>query len=78
MSDRDCLNCIHHMPNGCELWNCNFEPSDLIRRTDVLRILDNLYEDAWQSLPGISKSARLSALGYAIDLVKELPEHKGE
>ncbi len=22
---RDCANCKHHMPDGCELWDCNFE-----------------------------------------------------
>lgn len=23
---RDCENCIHKTPRGCESWDCNFEP----------------------------------------------------
>ena len=25
---RDCENCIHHTENGCESWECSFEPQE--------------------------------------------------
>ena len=25
-NDRDCPNCIHRKENGCEEWDCKFEP----------------------------------------------------
>lgn len=62
----------YELPNGCELWDCKFEPSDLVRRCEVLRILDDLYEKAWQLEPSISRQARLSVLRFAIDKVKGL------
>ena len=24
-TDRDCENCVHHTPNGCTKWECEFE-----------------------------------------------------
>lgn len=35
-NDRDCPNCIHRKENGCEEWDCKFEPkSDYISRQAV-------------------------------------------
>ena len=26
--ERDCKNCIHHSDEGCEVWDCSFEPKE--------------------------------------------------
>ncbi len=47
-NDRDCDNCIHRKENGCEKWDCKFEPkSDCISRQAVL---DELNKWDWQEL----------------------------
>ena len=37
-SDRDCKNCVHHKPDGCSRWDCEYEPagSDLISRAKAI------------------------------------------
>lgn len=29
MENRDCDNCMHRKPNGCESWDCEFKPKGL-------------------------------------------------
>ena len=32
---RDCEHCIHHTDDGCEKWECEFEP-DIVYRSDII------------------------------------------
>lgn len=37
MADRDCNNCVHHKPDGCSRWECEYEPKDMV---EVVRCKD--------------------------------------
>ena len=35
--DRDCKNCIHNTPDGCESWECEY-----INRREAIKLLDQI------------------------------------